>query len=331
MLKTLKLPLTALLLVASLSAFDAAAAVERHIAIVLDRSGSMTAMRPAEGRSRFESAKHAANADLTRLTSTSNYVSIWTFEGTGFIPVLYFSNDFTAAKTLLMGLNVGSGTTPLASTLCSVVDSLRAFPAQAPGNLMLKELLLFSDGEENSSPPGSQCAGPSAPSTDVYPNYTAGTWQAKVVSKFFPPGSGPMNVIVHARVFADYFTLTGTGSSTPERNADGSLVQASHSLLPSSFYAFLTGLVQNTGGSMTLVLDSQPAPRTIAGDTNGDFCVDNSDLNLVLANYGYRVPPGNPNADLNFDGVIDYDDYSLVLSNFGRGIGCTSSATLSDD
>ncbi|TSC33935.1 hypothetical protein [Corallococcus sp. Z5C101001] len=74
---------------------------------------------------------------------------------------------------------------------------------------------------------------------------------------------------------------------------------------------------------MTLVRAAAPAPRSIAGDTNGDFCVDGVDYNLVLANFGRTVPRGNPDADLNKDKVVNYDDYNLVLSNYGTGPSCT--------
>jgi hypothetical protein len=330
MLKTLKLALTALALTMSLAASEAVAAPERHIAIVLDRSGSMTARRTTENRTRFEAAKSAASDILTTLAGTNNYVSIWTFEGTGFIQEQYFTNNIPLAKNKLMGLPVGTGLTPLAFTLCSVADSLRGFPPQTAGNPTFKELLLFSDGEENNSPAGSQCAGPDAPATESFPNYTPGTWQAKVTAKLRPI-AGVQSIVVHARVFTDYFTLTGNGSSIPERDANGSLVQPSATALPSSYYAFLASLVQSTGGSMTLVRDAEPAPRTIAGDTNRDFCVNNTDYNLVMANYGLAVPPGHPDADLNYDKVVDYDDYNLVMSNFGTGPGCGVIMHLSED
>ena len=56
-------------------------------------------------------------------------------------------------------------------------------------------------------------------------------------------------------------------------------------------------------------------PLTPTGDANGDGCVDDSDLLIVLFNFGSN----NAQADLNRDGVVDDSDLLLVLFNFGAG------------
>ncbi len=56
-------------------------------------------------------------------------------------------------------------------------------------------------------------------------------------------------------------------------------------------------------------------PLTPTGDVNGDGCVDDSDLLLVLFQFG----SANPQADLNRDGIVDDADLLLVLFNFGSG------------
>jgi photosystem II stability/assembly factor-like uncharacterized protein len=56
-------------------------------------------------------------------------------------------------------------------------------------------------------------------------------------------------------------------------------------------------------------------PLTPTGDVNGDGCVDDSDLLLVLFAFGTN----NAQADLNRDGVVDDSDLLLVLFNFGNG------------
>ncbi len=52
----------------------------------------------------------------------------------------------------------------------------------------------------------------------------------------------------------------------------------------------------------------------LAGDTNGDGCVDDTDLVNVLFAFG----SDEPNADLNDDGIVDDADLLEVLFNFGN-------------
>jgi RHS repeat-associated protein len=60
------------------------------------------------------------------------------------------------------------------------------------------------------------------------------------------------------------------------------------------------------------------APPRIAVDVNGDGCVDDADLLLVLFNFGSTV---STPADITGDGIVDDADLLLVLFNFGRGCG----------
>jgi hypothetical protein len=53
-------------------------------------------------------------------------------------------------------------------------------------------------------------------------------------------------------------------------------------------------------------------------DVNGDGCVDDADLLLVLFNFGSTV---STPADITGDGIVDDADLLLVLFNFGRGCG----------
>ncbi len=56
-------------------------------------------------------------------------------------------------------------------------------------------------------------------------------------------------------------------------------------------------------------------PLTPTGDANGDGCVDDSDLLIVLFNFGST----NAQADLNRDGTVDDSDLLVVLFHFGAG------------
>ncbi|MFN7016670.1 MAG: hypothetical protein ACK4P5_05805, partial [Fimbriimonadales bacterium] len=49
-------------------------------------------------------------------------------------------------------------------------------------------------------------------------------------------------------------------------------------------------------------------------DLNGDGCVDDADLLIVLFNFG-----GGASGDANGDGVVDDGDLVMVLSHFGGG------------
>ncbi|MCS7301018.1 MAG: hypothetical protein NZ556_05640 [Fimbriimonadales bacterium] len=56
-------------------------------------------------------------------------------------------------------------------------------------------------------------------------------------------------------------------------------------------------------------------PLVPAGDANGDGCVDDSDLLIVLFQFG----SSNAQADLNRDGIVDDADLLIVLFHFGQG------------
>lgn len=57
----------------------------------------------------------------------------------------------------------------------------------------------------------------------------------------------------------------------------------------------------------------------VLGDVNGDHCVDLTDYNSVIADYGKTVPPANPANDLNGDGVVNVQDRLIVVQNYGEG------------
>ncbi len=59
----------------------------------------------------------------------------------------------------------------------------------------------------------------------------------------------------------------------------------------------------------------QPCPTGPEGDLNGDGCVDDADLLIVLFNFGNQGGAG----DANNDGIVDDADLLIVLFNFGTG------------
>ncbi|MCX7993173.1 MAG: hypothetical protein N2651_05845, partial [Fimbriimonadales bacterium] len=62
----------------------------------------------------------------------------------------------------------------------------------------------------------------------------------------------------------------------------------------------------------------EPVPTL--GDVNGDGCVDDADLLIVLFNFGGQ---GGVPGDVNGDGIVDDADLLIVL--FNLGLGCLSS------
>jgi hypothetical protein len=72
-------------------------------------------------------------------------------------------------------------------------------------------------------------------------------------------------------------------------------------------------------GTPTSIQFSAIVPATppgCEGDVDGDGDVDQSDLGVMLDNYGQSVPPGT-NGDVNGDGQVDQSDLGILLSNFG--------------
>jgi hypothetical protein len=55
------------------------------------------------------------------------------------------------------------------------------------------------------------------------------------------------------------------------------------------------------------------------GDINGDGKTDQSDLGILLGNFGENVPPGT-DGDLNNDGVVGQPDLGILLADFGCGV-----------
>lgn len=57
------------------------------------------------------------------------------------------------------------------------------------------------------------------------------------------------------------------------------------------------------------------APAAGTGDVNGDGCIDDTDLAIVLAAFGSN----DCTADVNNDGIVDDTDLAIVLGSFGAG------------
>jgi len=71
------------------------------------------------------------------------------------------------------------------------------------------------------------------------------------------------------------------------------------------------------GEGVRIITDTTP----IVGDANLDYWVGESDLDIVLSNWGQSVTVGEiAGGDLNGDGTVDGTDLDLVVSNWGAGV-----------
>ncbi|NUL81617.1 MAG: hypothetical protein HUU60_02705 [Armatimonadetes bacterium] len=72
----------------------------------------------------------------------------------------------------------------------------------------------------------------------------------------------------------------------------------------------------DVAGSLVFVSGELTIERYFPGDANGDWCVDDTDLAMVLAAFGQF---GDHPADVTFDGYVDDADLALLLENYGLG------------
>ena len=297
---------------------------EEHVLLLIDRSGSMQTVR-GDGKTRFQIAIERAKEFVATPASLPRHYAVWSFEGTSYYKHQGFSQDVSATLSTLNSLQVGWGVTPLALAACAAVDEIKIYRSSVVAR---KKLRLGSDGEENSTPSNTQCAGPS--SSMRYPDLDPQSWEWKVRNKLRTGNAQnendiPWTIIFDVDAFFDYIKLADSTTPVHEVTPRGEMLATSTlasggTTLPSSFLVLLNGMATDSGGKFYSVVDS--APPLVYGDTNQDNCVNTIDYNLVIANYGLTVPPAPSAADINGDGMVDFNDYSIIASNWGMGSGC---------
>ncbi|WP_158625010.1 VWA domain-containing protein [Corallococcus terminator] len=297
---------------------------EFHHLILVDTSGSMATLRTdGSGKTRFQAAIELAKGAVAN-NNSNHYFAVWRFQDSTSSQVQGFASAGTTLGTLNAMLGPTGGT-PLAHAACAALDTLDAYKKDSVNAAKL--LHLYSDGEDNNTLPTDQCAGPLSTSQDPT-TPTVNSWNWKLLNKARtgnPNNPSPITtfpVAIYATLMDPFITLTGTPSEPRDVIIEGDMPTPRTLASISNFQAFLQKLSTATGGTFTGIADSKPAP--VLGDTNQDYCVDGTDYNLVLSNYGYRVPPAPPAADLNNDKVVDYNDYTIVVNNQGKGSGCRS-------
>jgi hypothetical protein len=284
---------------------------EEHHIILIDVSGSMRSPRRTDGRTRFQEAITQARKAPGQSSAGRRYFAVWTFSGNQHTQVQGFTADDpnthlnpTTVNTL-DSLQLGTGATPLVGAACDATDAVRAFTGSGAGSVT-KFLDVFADGSENNTPTSHPCYGLSSEKT-AFPLQISdpGTWQQKLQAK--SAQSTPL--VISAHIYNNFKQITGFRAAASQQ-----------AISDSPLLEFFQGLAAQTGGTLTVVDDEAQAP--VVGDTNGDFCVNDADLNFVLENYGLSVPPAPPAADLTGNGFVDYDDYMTVVNHWGEGSGC---------
>ena len=127
--------------------------------VLIDRTGSMSAIRPVTGNSRCADARTTASVDINDFFANhpGGSLAVWTFAGATNIDVTAGFVGQAAALAAVAALTPEGrgGMTPLADALCDAGDALTvAFPADD------RILYVSSDGGENNS--SGACAGPHA-------------------------------------------------------------------------------------------------------------------------------------------------------------------------
>ena len=315
-------------LVGVLGATARVASADDDVLVILDTTGSMT-LGSSGGMSRLDVAKARLATFLDTVPSAPTEYALWFFDGTTYTPIYNLGDHHTRAelKTKVLSATTG-GNTPLAHTICAAVDELTDY---LPSTLRVKRIKLATDGEENNTPAIDQCSGP--PSSTLYPVLEVDSWQWKVRNKActgesdapgicaggVPPGDVTLIVDVDL-LFDNVPTLSGRSSSSLESGPH--TLDRFAALAPppvNADAAFFSGLARETHGRYTAITPQTPpaVAMPVAGDANGDGCVNIQDRALVLQQFG---TPGN-GADFNHDGIVNTFDLQTVLQNFGRG--CT--------
>jgi len=294
---------------------------DRKMVVLIDASSSMTTARPTDAvnPTRFAAAKALAKDQITTQARLGlDGVAVYTFSNAsatvqtaGFVD----TNTAIAAVNGLDLFTVGGGSTPLAGSVCDVVDVLVATGAT------VKILGLSSDGEENSTPLAHPCAGPFSTIPDA--PYSDGSWENKMLNYVVDHGITPyINLFDSSPITG--FAARVRAAMAPEAALTAQVRAASLAAAvedqPPTLAAFFAELAREAGGRLTVVTDEQPQLPVFA-DLNGNSCVDRSDALLIARAIGQSGDPQDLPLDLDGDGKVGFSDYALAVGAFTPG-GC---------
>lgn len=320
----------------SLALMCSPAYAERSLVILLDGTGSMTAIRD-DGTcgmacpTRFEAAVDAAVDDLLLLNSSTEGIeqaAVFMFyspetavpltgtPGNPFVTTITGELDPTSVEYALRNAAVTPWATPLAGAMCDAVTAARDSTPSSIFTPPTRWLKVYTDGEENATDPASMCAGP--PSTVLHEApFDDGSWHQKV----YQHTTNPLpSVVVDATLYTNLgnpFAFS-TFSTPPATEIGATPGPSGFSILaaPVTDLEFFTILTRDNGGQMTVVDDSAPAP--VIGDLDFDFDVDRDDAIALARAFG---TPATREHDLDENGSIGFSDYTRLLARFGDGTG----------
>jgi len=223
---------------------------EAHMVVLLDRTGSMNAIRCATGNYRCFDALEMAKVDVDHFFAThsaGSSLAVWTFANGGPVNLTggFVANPAVAksAVTALDGVPCG-GLTPLAESMCDAVDALVATFPSVPDKARI--LAVSSDGQENFS--DANCAGPDSIAGDSCATFVAGSWQKQVCDRIV--GNGVAQV-------RHWGTFGGCGSAAALGiDAETGLLRGGG--VPDD--VFFESLATATGGTYLFIDDSPPPP-----------------------------------------------------------------------
>jgi len=135
-----------------------------------------------------------------------------------------------------------------------------------------------------------------------------------------PPGGGQESrilirwddnlIVTESEATGEFINLRGLPSVGQPFPSEGIRLPGTYQLPFEASTGEMVESIEMGGGGDA----GQDIPRA-PGDVNGDGCVDDRDLLIVLFSFGQQGGP----ADLNGDGIVDDSDLLLVLFNFGNG------------
>lgn len=316
---------------------------DRTIIILLDQSGSMATPRSSDSVVRYEKARQLAaqrvfNAATVDVEGLAN-VAVIAFSETSTYPLTggtINNPTFVDTDTAIAAINnpannyIPGALTPLADGMCDAIRALR----NPILTTTIRRLETYTDGGENNSVLESidpnKCGGTWSGSGHPYDGDGGGgipvedSWQQNVLhlATLFLPG---VELTTSTTLFTNVETALffgggggGGGFVNPELARLGKLgrIVISSLLAPISDEQFFRELAEVTGGTFTLVLDSQPVP--VFADVDGDFDVDRNDAIALARQFG---APATEEFDLNNDGAIGWGDYAVLIARFGTGTG----------
>jgi hypothetical protein len=233
-----------------------------HMIVVLDRTGSMQALRPESGNTRCVDAVAAAEYDIKQFFNTNppgSTVAVWTFAGTGPTQLTVgFVDEATAVSALHTLDSVPCNNfTPLAESICEAVDAMAAeFPFASPQTL---KVAISSDGEENNS--DGSCLGPPSSGGTACVGFDDGSWQKQVCDHV----QGKATVIV--RYWNDFDIGMVAGGKSDAETGEFLAANVSDAM-------FFLALAEATGGSYQAVRDIPvPSSSESAFGAIGACCV----------------------------------------------------------